>query len=471
MRIKNIISAAFLGCVLLASVSCDDFLTETPSISIPDEEAFLSPRDYEVALRGTYNTLGQAEFMGRNALALGDVASDQSAHSVATSHFYDIFNYQILETNSYLKDIWSYGYKVIDHSVRIISAAKEATGFSESQMASIHQSVAQAYGLKALSEFILVNYYGLPYSEANQSTPGIVNVEKQVQPFEKIARTTIEENYKLILSDIENAKSHYAEEGVEDASAFFMNRAAVAALEARVRLYYQDYEGAIRAAQEALELRQGKIVSNAGDYQDMFYRLDISSEDIFVISKTETDYLTANSLNTLFKDYGVSVNETTIAAFPATDIRRSVFEGDWTGGKLAGLLQNGNHLDIQNVPVLRLPEVYLTLAEAAARTGKYAEARESYLAVAASRNPALDSETVKADATILPLILRERALELVQEGLRFFDARRLGEKIDVADGAYPAFDAARFAYPVPVKEINANAGVEQTPGWEENLPH
>lgn len=471
MIINKIISAAFLGCVLLASVSCDDFLTETPTTSIPDEEAFLSPRDYEVALRGTYNTLGQAEFMGRNALAMADVASDQSAHSVATSHFYDVFNYQILETNSYLKDIWAYGYKVIDHSVRIISASKEATGFSESEMTSIHQTVAQAYGLKALSEFILVNYFGLPYSEANKSTVGIVNVEKQVQPFEKIARTTVEENYKLILSDIENAKAHYAEEGVEDAGAFFMNRAAVSALEARVRLYYQDYEGAIRAAKEALELRQGKIVSTAAEYQNMFYRLDISSEDIFVLSKTETDYLTANSLNTLFKDYGVSVNQATLDLFPATDIRRSVFDGDsWNGGKLAGLLQNGNHLDIQNVPVLRLPEVYLTLAEALARTGRYAEAVEAYLAVAAKRDPALDA-TLGPDASILPLILRERALELVQEGQRFFDARRLGEKIDVADGSYPHFDIARFVYPVPVKEINSNAGVEQTPGWEENLPH
>lgn len=471
MMINKIISAALLGCVLLASVSCDDFLTETPTTSIPDEEAFLSPRDYEVALRGTYNTLGQAEFMGRNALAMSDVASDQSAHSVATSHFYDVFNYQILETNGYLKDIWAYGYKVIDHSVRIISASKEATGFSESEMASVHQTVAQAYGLKALSEFILVNYFGLPYSDANKSAVGIVNVEKQVQPFEKISRTTVEENYKLILSDLENAKAHYAEEGVEDAGIFFMNRAAVSALEARVRLYCQDYEGAIRAAREALELRQGKIVSTDADYRDMFYRLDISSEDIFVISKTETDYLTANSLNTLFKDYGVSVNETTLGLFSATDIRRSVFDGnDWQGGKLAGLLQNGNHLDIQNVPVLRLPEVYLTLAEALARTGRYDEAAEAYLAVAAKRDPAFDM-TPDPDASILPLILRERALELVQEGHRFFDARRLGEKIDVADGSYRGFDIARFVYPVPVKEINSNAGVEQTPGWEENLPH
>lgn len=468
---KKIFSAALIGCVLLGTVSCDNFLTETPTTSVPDTEAFLSARDYEVALRGVYSRLGESEFMGRDALALGDVASDQSDHSVATSHFYDIFSYQILETNSYLKDIWAFGYKVIDHSTRLITASETVADFSDEDLATVNRCVAQAYGLRALSAFILVNYYGLPYTEANKSTVGIVNVEKPIEPFQPVSRASVEENYRLILSDLANAKRYYAMEGVEDVKKFFMNRAAVAALESRVRLFMQDYPGAIRAAREAIDLRQGSIVSDVASYQDLFYRLDISSEDIFVISKTETDYLTANSLNTLYKDYGVSLNASTLAEFAPGDIRLSVLEGKWEGGKMAGLLQDdGSHLDIQNVPVLRLPEVYLNLAEAYARTGQYAEAKESLLAVAAKRNPALDAEAIRADVSILPVILKERRLELVQEGLRFFDARRLGEKISVSGGSVQHFDVARFVFPVPSKEINAGAGVEQTPGWDANLP-
>lgn len=467
---KNIFSVTLIGCALLATVSCDDFLTETPTTSIPDNEALVTARDYEVALRGVYNTLGEAQFLGRNALALGEVASDLSDHSVATSHFYNIFAYQILETNSYLEDIWSYGYKAIDRSARIIQAAEQAADFSEKDLASVNQTVAQAYGIKALSAFILVNYYGLPYSEANKETKGIVNVVKPIQPFQKISRATIEENYQLILSDLTNAKKYFEKEGVTGVDKFFMSKAAVFALESRVRLFMKDYAGAISAAEEAIKLRQGTIVSTVEAYQNMFYRLDVSSEDIFVLSKTEVDYLTANSLNTLYKDYGVSVNAQTIAEYAGTDIRLSVLAGSWNGGKLAGLLQNGSHLDIQNVPVLRLPEVYLNLAEAYAMSKKYDEAKESLLAVAAKRNLDLDTETIKADASIIPVITKERKLELLEEGHRFFDARRLGEIISVSNGSKKNFDIAKFVFPVPAKEINSGAGVEQTKGWDANLP-
>lgn len=468
---KHIFSAALIAGAMLTLNSCDDFLTELPTTSIPDHEAFLSTRDYEVALRGAYNTLGEAEFLGRNALALGDVSTDISDHSVATSHFYNIFTYQILETNVYLEEIWSYGYKAIDRSTRIIEAAKNATDFTEGEMTSIRQSVAQAYGIKALSEFILVNYYGLPYSEANKTTPGIVNVTKQIEPFEEVSRATVEENYQLILADLDSAKAFFYREGVQNVGNSFMNKAALHALESRVRLYLNDYDGAILAANEAIAVRNGKIASTPEAYQALFNSQSPSTEDIFVLAKTESDYLTANSLNTLYKDYGSSINASTISEFADTDIRRSMMDGKWIGGKLAGTLQSdGSYNDIQNVPVIRLPEVYLNLAEAYAMKGSYKEAKESLLAVAAERNPSLDTKIIKEDASIIPVILKERKLELLQEGHRFFDARRQGESISVSNGDKTNFDVAKFVYPIPAKEINSAAGVAQTPNWDANLP-
>ena len=100
----------------------------------------------------------------------------------------------------------------------------------------------------------------------------------------------------------------------------------------------------------------------------------------------------------------------------------------------------------------------------------YKEARKNLLEVASKRNPDLDENVIKEDASIIPLILKERRLELVQEGHRFFDARRSGEKIDVSNGDYTNFDIAKFVYPIPAKEVNAAAGVTQTPNWDANLP-
>ena len=142
---------------------------------------------------------------------------------------------------------------------------------------------------------------------------------------------------------------------------------------------------------------------------------------------------------------------------------------DWTGGKMRGITTNNQ---ISNLPVFRLPEMYLIQAEAYAKQSNpdYGKAKEKLLEVAAKRNPDLDDSEIAEDQTIIDVIDKERKLELVQEGHRFFDARRLGKIISVADGAYTNFNIAKFVYPIPSFEVNSGFGVIQTEGWSDNLP-
>ena len=71
----------------------------------------------------------------------------------------------------------------------------------------------------------------------------------------------------------------------------------------------------------------------------------------------------------------------------------------------------------------------------------------------------MDDSEIAEDQTIIDVIDKERKLELVQEGHRFFDARRLGKIISVADGAYTNFNIAKFVYPIPSFEVNSGFGV------------
>ncbi len=137
--------------------------------------------------------------------------------------------------------------------------------------------------------------------------------------------------------------------------------------------------------------------------------------------------------------------------------------------KMRGITTNNQ---ISNLPVFRLPEMYLIQAEAYAKqsTPDYGKAKEKLLEVAAKRNPDLDDSEIAEDQTIIDVIDKERKLELVQEGHRFFDARRLGKIISVADGAYTNFNIAKFVYPIPSFEVNSGFGVIQTEGWSDNLP-
>ena len=52
------------------TVSCDDFLSFSPSDQILTGDAFQSPADIETGLYGLYNRFGFWPFMGRNVVAL-----------------------------------------------------------------------------------------------------------------------------------------------------------------------------------------------------------------------------------------------------------------------------------------------------------------------------------------------------------------------------------------------------------------
>ena len=128
----------------------------------------------------------------------------------------------------------------------------------------------------------------------------------------------------------------------------------------------------------------------------MYTTLAVSTEDIFFIAKAEDDYLSANALNTLWNKYGLSINSATIAEYSSNDIRLALLGGTWTGGKMRGITTNNQ---ISNLPVFRLPEMYLIQAEAYAKqsTPDYGKAKEKLLEVAAKRNPDLDDSEIAED--------------------------------------------------------------------------
>jgi tetratricopeptide (TPR) repeat protein len=449
----------------MALASCDGFLTELPTDAVADEEAFSSAKDFTNNLTGVYRNFGYPSFYGRNVVCLGDAASDIVYHDSKSGNFLTLSSWQVQSTDTYLKDIWEYGYKVINNSAKIINAG-EGVDFPESEMATVYTCMAQAYGLKAIAAFTLTNIFALPCTDANKGAPGIVNVTEPIEAFQEISRATIADNYNLILADIAKAKEYFAKDGVTIPGYFYVNPAALLAFEAKVRLYMQDYAGAITAAKAAIDARGGKLTTNPVDYDAMYTSNIASSEDIFVVVKSATDNPAASSLSTMYSFYGLHISEETLTEYSETDIRTSLLNNG-NGGKYIGTSEGS---DAHNIPVLRLPELYLTLAEAYAAQGDYAAAKENLLTIATARDPELDAATIPENAAITTAIRQARKLELLQEGHRYFDVRRWKEKIDVVKGRYKNFDPSLFAYPIPQTEINAGFGVVQTDGWDQNLP-
>lgn len=457
--------------IIVSITSCDDFLSYEPSGAIDDTEVFKTAKDVETALNGAYNTLGAYRFYGRNVVALGDLAADNMWMTGSSGHFDQIYKYTINDDLTDLLDMWSRGYYLLDRCTRLIIAGNEiaATDITDDDKVSINKSISQAYALKALTHFTLANIFGLPYSDVNQNTLGIVIVdENPISAFAEVSRATVGEAYEQVLKEINLAKQNI---GLTDKSVFYFNEASLAALEARVKLYMKDYQGAINAAESAIDKKGGSLVMNAENYVNMWFDIAPTTEDIFTIGKTTDDNLSANSLNTLYNSYNGKAASGLIKLFAESDIRLGLF-GDGTGEQMRALKFDGLSTSraTSNIPVFRLPEMYLIIAEAKAQLGQ-ADAVD-YVFEIAKRNPDLKKADIPTGKdALLNFISVERRRELFQEGHRWFDLRRTGEIMTRDGGSFAVanWDASKFVYPIPIKEINAS-GIKQNEGWSNALP-
>jgi len=142
-------------------------------------------------------------------------------------------------------------------------------------------------------------------------------------------------------------------------------------------------------------------------------------------------------------------------------------------------------------PLMRLPEVYLSIAEALNELDRGSEAYP-YINMVRQRAGMPGLKTGMDKVTLRNAILRENVLEYAYEQVRFFDLNRwkrsdiwkttahltglkitkVGagytyEKIPTPDPrvSYENFNPRLYLEPIPVAEINKKYGLIQNPGW------
>lgn len=476
----------WMGLPVLLLFSCNDYMDLENYQNIPTEEAYNTVQDVQNGLNGAYYAFGHNYFYGRNIVALGDMAADNAVASSSTGHFLSINRYNFSDTDGDLDALWVGGYRVMDRTTRTIQGVRKVLAEAETQhltetdIASLHSYMSQSFALRALTAHALVNIFGLPYENGGPNGQlGIALLtDAPLLPFQKTSRSTVGETYGQILSDIADAKATYAvvdnynldnEDDQILLDQYYMNKAAIYAVEARVALFMKQYDKAINAADSAIILRASGDVSNE-QYLKMWSSTAISDEDIFTIVKSEDDNLSANSLNTLYGSYRASVTDTLVGIFDSTDIRLKLINtGNLHPKKFDGIPTSQA---VNNIPVFRKSEMYLILAEAYAEKGDLVNAKTKlFFTAQRNKNIASNLQPLPSDqAGLLNFIAQERRREFFEEGFRWYDARRTGEAVAVSDGNYPDFDVAAFVYPIPASEINAGFGIIQNAGWENQLP-
>ncbi|NPA35402.1 MAG: RagB/SusD family nutrient uptake outer membrane protein [Chlorobi bacterium] len=502
-KIFLILTVIFMGSLS----SCDDLLEKTPYTSIPDFEMFTDVEGAQGALNGIYDRLTSANYYGRLIYAYEgskgpDFYVEDTGNRFETENAYR----ETSVSSGYGTSAWNTIYKVVFLCNNVLANIDLIEG-DENE---IRRIKGEVYALRGLAYFDLMRLFAYPpifsvkggakYNDKYKwGVPLILSQQDNIDAAtDSPARDEAGVCYDLIISDFKTAITNL--DGIS-ASKGRVSYNAANALLARVYLYLGRWNDVISAGEIAATT--GSMISYS-DYNTTYYQ-PYNSENLWELDYSETDNLASNSLNYLVRNptidkpgdphdgeiaanigyagYGGNVYLRHALMEIPTDVRQYLIcdneLGDSTGiRKYIG--QNGNH-NVFNIPIVRLPEVYLTLAEAYAEVNNLAKAEENLNYVYEARTGL--TYTATSQAQTITDVLAERRKELVLEGHTYWDHFRRSIPFDrepegsVSDDVShidfenpsqtPTGTMYQFVYPIPQDEMEVNPNIrdQQNPGY------
>ncbi|MDR2950432.1 MAG: RagB/SusD family nutrient uptake outer membrane protein [Prevotella sp.] len=462
--------------------SCGDFLDSSPHISIDDDTAIKDVKSAIGGVTGAYDAMTQVDSYGRNFSVFGDVFTDNVQISPTNSNrFTGEAAWSWTSSNTDYRDYWTRSYQVINRVNNIINAS--IAGDPDQ----IDQLLGESYAIRALIHFDMVRLFAQDYRfTADQSHLGIPYI-KAHDPKGQPSRNTVAEVYTNILSDMEEAaKRIKVLRGISlenplakpyGTAPYTISPDVVNAIYARIYLTMGNYAKAKEYAE--LLIPKYSLVSNE-DYASIWTEL-YSSESIFTMSNSEIDYLSTNSLGYIYVESGYGdllVSPTLYALYADNDIRKSLVVNGTAASKKNNLYMQGKYPytrgrpGLDNPNLIRVSEMYLIAAEAAARTGNEPIARKYLDNIRQRAIPTAPASTATGQALIDEILLEKRK-ELAFEGQYFYDLKRLHLDIIGATagngtiGKVIKYGDDLLALPIPQAETDANPNLakQQNPGY------
>lgn len=456
-----------LSILLLGSCS-KDFITKNPTTSLEAGEALTDVSAMQTALNGTYAQLRAVSLFGRDLPITGDLMADNTFIETQNSGRYlSQFNYSLTNADGVFGGIWNFAYTGILDANNIIDA----------EVAGSEAIKSQAYALRALLYFKLINVYARPYADNPQGlgVPLILHYEPSLLP----TRETIEKVYAQIISDLKIA----FQTAPDYSNSVTLSKYAIEGLLARAYFYTGDFANAKTAAIDVINNGGFTLVNTAGKYKAFWDNAAIQSDQTEVMFEVDADAVNNNSSNDLGAMYDggytdIYASQQLVGLYSATDIRTSVIiPGTTKSGAATNIVAkypNYNNSDKDNLKVIRLAELYLIAAESSLPANE-TDAKK-YLNELLSFRDASFAGYTSTGTQLLQDIVTERRKELAFEGDRFYDLNRL--KWDIVRGpqnpgsipqglATIPYTNDRRVAPIPLAEIQANANIkpQQNPGY------
>lgn len=454
-------------CVFLFMSCAKNFTDKSPIDSIPVDQALNNIDGLKAALNGAYATLRSSALYGRDFLVLGDLQADNT-YTESFIPYIPEYTYSVTTSDGVIEEMWRDAYNGILHTNQIINAS-----ITEGDTSEVSQIKAQAYAIRALLYFKLVNIYAKPYTDDPNSLG--VPIVLTYNPFLLPTRNTVKEVYEQIVSDMETA----FKDAPDYINSVYLSKYAIEALLARVYLYEGDNNDAETAALDVINNSGFSLVTQS-NFNSFWKDPSIKTGKVEVMFEVDADEVNNNGTEDIGGIYingyqAVYASSQLYNLYSAADVRRTLLiPGTTQSGAPAYLVNKfpnaSTKHDKDNLKVIRLSEVYLIAAEASLPNNE--QARKYLNELVAQRDPNLTYTS--SGNQLLNDIINERRKELAFEGDRFYDLNRL--KLQIERGANPAAIPAPDTIPYPdyrrvapilEAEIQANPNIasEQNPGY------
>ena len=342
---------------------------------------------------------------------------------------------------------YSHYYKKVYESNLAIESI-EAIASTSSQKKAL---LGEALMLRAYSYFSLVNLFSLHYNEAtndkNLGVPLITEVPKDNRGLYN--RATVKEVYDQIDKDVETGLALLKEgQAYVSKSPYRFNMASVYAFMSRISLYKGKWEDAAKYA-DLVVSEKGVVVRKMSEdaarktsTSEVFWAQEIMNPSI------HPNLLLVNQVTSTFlcRPFGYRLGGFYIAhnvfyTTPSTDYRYTHFSSGGTViDSVALVVKYGNQPNNPNAQQVRydcftMEEVLFNRAESNLRKSSpdIAKAMADVEAVRKERFSAANYRPLATPTTVeaaLEAVLKERKLDLIGQGLRWYDIKRLGIEVE-----------------------------------------
>ncbi|MBQ7310411.1 MAG: RagB/SusD family nutrient uptake outer membrane protein [Alistipes sp.] len=500
--LKNV-KILFVALTALCAVSC---LDKVPQSAIPQQQAMQTFDDAEQTVTGIYSLLKSSALYSGYLTILPDLQTDLVYAVDGYSNTYGNFwLWTIRSTTSEIESVYASLYQIIancnfylDYVPRVVAATTD-----ENKLNDLNTYTGEVYAIRALAYSELLKCYCKAYKpETAERELGVVlrttTLDKQPMP-----RASLYDSYKQVIKDLERAEELLDEDNDAYSSAF-VTRAMALALHARVALYMEDWQSAVKYSTELIESRNFALSSavsyytNNMTYFDYMWNYDVATEIIWRIGFTTTSY--GGALGQSFLGFNVDYTyyypdyvpaQWVLDLYSNSDMRYGSYFYTLPTGYNHGLQWPllvkyfGNQDFINNALIyhtvmpkpFRLAEQYLIRAEALCRqqTPNFSAASKDINTLRAARIVSGGGVNLTAD-NYIEQIAAERVRELYMEGFRLHDFKRWGELYRGGEGFTRTpqsnsltegsslsvkADDPLFVWPIPIHEIEAPGSLVQ----------